>query len=483
LDEPFVTLTEERPASRTQKEMIDHLIPRVKAEGMVKMKTGKRLARHAKKGEVITTVVDGEVVNVRLARDETSMVVRQDTVDKELFLMTEEEFSVNYHVDSASPITNAEIREHGETLHRLRKDGFKYYSRKGAVVLLKITEEDSEFCPSGFCTSFSAEPRRCEEGNYFAMPYPRMSQVYTCYHADAIYAMGQDSVIPNQKQMADIFLETMIAHDLRKPRVGERMARPARRGEEVTTVVKGNEVAKRVADNDSYMIVIHQHEGEDTEAFLMPMHEFDVMYGVTEKPVEERRYVKKGYKMYKRKGETLLYKLTKEDIDSKIPMGFWTDWSDKPQIAQEGDYLATPFPTDDSKPDLYICQHARSIYKLDDEETSLGSEFSQADEVLDMVEPGEELPRRTSIPSLVLLAVAMSLLAVSCLPSLESHRCELFGAGLGILALTGWVSERSKEVVSILFALVSISSTLSTFSSSQCGQSTDVLSPSILSKM
>jgi hypothetical protein len=440
----------------------------MRQEGIVKKKEGRRLARPARRGECVTTVVDGEVANVRLAVDDESMVVRHDTIDHELFLMTKEEFSRNYNAEPCGAISDEDISEHGYTLHALRREGFKYYTRKGAVVLLPIQKDDADFCPNGFKVNFSSEPQTCEEGNYFAMPHPRMSSVYVCYHAEAIYGIGEAShPMPNQKQMFEKLMPIMLRGGITKPRLGERMARPAQKGEEVTTVVKSTEVSKRMATDNDHMIVLHQHE-QDTEAILMSKEEFEKMYIASSTPIQETRYIRRGYRMYKRKGQTLLYKLTKEDIDSIIPYGFWTHWSEKPQTAVAGDYLASPMPFDRENPDMYICRHARSIYGLDDSEPENITEIetTTADEPIDI--RGDASTERIflsmlckSVLSMLLLIISTAVMAMACHPAWETtHRYELFGTAVAILALSGWVSERFRDICGIVLALTPIVSSI-----------------------
>merc|ERR1719436_70182 len=112
------------------------------------------------------------------------MVVLHDSADHELYVHTREKFSKNY----VTPGT--EITEEGPEFDTLRERGFKYYERKGMVLLYKVTAEDMEFFPEGkFGASFSETPIPIKVGDHIATSFPNQGtgEVYLSRNAEHVY--------------------------------------------------------------------------------------------------------------------------------------------------------------------------------------------------------------------------------------------------------------------------------------------------------
>lgn len=131
-------------------------------------------------------------------------------------------------------------------------------------------------------------------------------------------------------------------------RAGRRLARPARRGEEVLTIINGEVVAKTVVLDDSSMVV--QEESVDREVYVLDGPSFEETYrqSGSELPRKDPKYDvlrARGFKIYeKTAGMFLVYKVTEEDMDFVSKGKFQVPFSIVPQPLRPGDYLVTRLP-------------------------------------------------------------------------------------------------------------------------------------------
>ncbi|CAE7030169.1 BPIFC [Symbiodinium natans] len=83
-------------ATPTQQQMCEHFIPILKEKGIRITKKGLRLARPARPGEEVLTIVNGEVLTRTRADVPGSMVIRQESADHEFYLLDPDKFAKNY---------------------------------------------------------------------------------------------------------------------------------------------------------------------------------------------------------------------------------------------------------------------------------------------------------------------------------------------------------------------------------------------------
>lgn len=349
------------PEIRSQREMCEHFIPVLKEKGIIINKMGKRMARPAVKGETILTIINGEVVGRKVVTDDTSVVVRQESADHELFCLPQDKFVHNYMLPGTD-ITETEAR-----FDELRSRGFQYYERKGQSLIYQVTDDDMAFVPVGeFQSSFSQFPQPIRTGDFLVTGYPDCREVYMSRHA-SIYKDGQFFHGPGVKtaeEMCTIFLPLMRERGMKMRRAGTRLARPAKRGEEVMTIINGEVIAKAIASSDSSMVI--QEDSADREFYCLDDDTFRCSYQVpgaeiTQKGADYDALRERGFKYFEKTtgGMVLIYQVTEEDMEF-VPSGkFAAPFSITPQPLQAGDYLITSFP--ESK-HVYLSRNADQIF-------------------------------------------------------------------------------------------------------------------------
>eukprot|EP00439_Symbiodinium_sp_Y106_P020793 s1920_g2.t1 len=151
----------------TQQQMCEHFIPILKDKGVRITKKGLRLARPARPGEEVLTIVNGEVLTRIRADVPGSMIIRQESADHE------EKFAKNYHTEGI------DITEAGPSFDQLRHRNFKYYRRKGELLLYQVGQKDMDFVPSGrFEVVFSSTPVSLKAGDFLVTSYPELSEIW-----------------------------------------------------------------------------------------------------------------------------------------------------------------------------------------------------------------------------------------------------------------------------------------------------------------
>eukprot|EP00435_Cladocopium_sp_Y103_P055651 s1061_g18.t1 len=168
----------------SQEEMCRHFLPILREKGTRVKKHGMRLARPARPDEEVLTIVNGEVVARSKAVESGSMVIRQESADHEFYLLAPEKFAKNYD------LPGIDITEAGASFDQLRQRNFKYFRRKGELLLYQVTEEDMTFVPTGkFEVVFSTSPVPLCAGDYLVTALPLLSEVWVSKHS-VIYEDG-----------------------------------------------------------------------------------------------------------------------------------------------------------------------------------------------------------------------------------------------------------------------------------------------------
>jgi len=170
---------------RTQADMRRHFGPILELQGTRMRRSGWRLARAGRPGEEIRTIVDGEPVAAAVVSDDRSMVVREESADRELYVLGAAEFALQFET------AGVEISNGGSEFNALRDRGFRYYKRRGAVLVHKVTDKDMEYVPGGrFQVSFSNIPQPLKTGDYLAVEYPNhlnSGDVFLQRNAEQVY--------------------------------------------------------------------------------------------------------------------------------------------------------------------------------------------------------------------------------------------------------------------------------------------------------
>lgn len=175
---------ENNAMATSQEEMCRYFLPILREKGTRVKKNGMRLARPARPDEEVLTIVNGEVVARSKATESGSMVIRQESADHEFYLLGPEKFAKNYD------LPGIDITEAGACFDQLRQRNFKYFRRKGELLLYQVTEEDMTFVPTGkFEVAFSTSPVPLCSGDYLVTALPLLSEVWVSKHS-VIYEDG-----------------------------------------------------------------------------------------------------------------------------------------------------------------------------------------------------------------------------------------------------------------------------------------------------
>jgi len=339
----------------SQQQMCEIFLPRMKLRGQVVPKVGRRLARLAVRGEEVQTVINGETVAKTIVDDDTSYVIQQDSVDRELYVLSAEKFERNYE------LPGTELVEQGTAYDSLRARGFRYYERKGHVRIYKVTDQDMLDVPGGkFQVDFSTTPQPVRAGDYLATGYPEATEVFLSRNAEQIYL---SQIIRSQDEMCRHFLPILRKCGIVVRRKGWRLARPAMRGEEVLTIVDGEEISKALVDDDSSMVIMA--ETTDREWYVLGSDSFRASYecpGIDIKDDSPDSTVlrDRGFKYYKRHGMARMYQVSDSDLDFLPSRKFFCKGTTFPLLLRAGDYLVTGYP--DSS-EIYLSRHGEEVFE------------------------------------------------------------------------------------------------------------------------
>ncbi|OLP92813.1 BPI fold-containing family C protein [Symbiodinium microadriaticum] len=193
--------------------MCEHFIPILKDKGVRIIKKGLRLARPARQGEEVLTIVNGEVLTRIRADVPGSMIIRQESADHEFYLLDPEKFAKNYHTEGI------DITEAGPSFDQLRHRNFKYYRRRGELLLYQVGQKDMDFVPSGrFEVVFSSTPVSLKAGDFLVTSYPELSEIWVSKHSVIYEDEGQHPLgVRSQEEMCRHFLPIMRVANLLPP--------------------------------------------------------------------------------------------------------------------------------------------------------------------------------------------------------------------------------------------------------------------------
>jgi len=339
----------------SQERMCERFLPILKEKGILVRKEGTRLARPAEKGEEVMTIINGRVIAKVVVQDDTSMVIRQESSDHELYVLPYDKFEINYEVPGKL------LQGSGHEFDAMRERGFKYYDRKGVLMIYRVTEEDMKHVPgSKFEVSFSTIPQPLQVGDYLVTVYPDCKEVYVSRNAEQIYS---SQIIRSQDEMLGHFLTHLKKSGRLMRRVGYWFARPARKEEEIVTIINGEVVSKMAVVDESSMVV--HTESCDGEWYALSEQEFLNSYElpgieISEKGQDFDTWRGRGFKRYKRKGMVRIYRVTRGDLEF-LPGGqFWGKTGGQPQRLKVGDHLVTDYPEMEQ---IYMCRNAQQVFE------------------------------------------------------------------------------------------------------------------------
>jgi len=185
----------EPPPHRTQQEMLELFRPRILERGRLMRKVKPALIRPGRRGECIATCVGGRVISEVVITDETSMVIRAPTVDRELYVLSRGKFEENW-------VTPGEELTYCSPVKRLlSSQGFKKYRPRPGTLryVYQITASDLELVPSGFFVSSWGVLQPVQEEDFLAMPAPALqaTELYLMHcHTLVCYEECQDGEAP-----------------------------------------------------------------------------------------------------------------------------------------------------------------------------------------------------------------------------------------------------------------------------------------------
>lgn len=339
----------------TQEEMLELFRARVRFEGQIMNKICPVMARRARKGERIVTFTGDRVISDVVITDDSSMVVRSDSVDHEHYVLPKSKFDTNY----AQPGIDL-----GDDEHELKGRGFKKYwpSEKSSKYMYEVTNEDMDLLPArSFMAPFGLQPVKA--GDFLAMPAAPgvKEEIYLMpHHILKLYAVSQGGETTprrtlnsqhhtTQEEMQELFRESIITRGELVTNSRPMLFRPAKLGERVVTCVQGEVTSDiTVADEDSMVA-----RGPAGELYVLAGSKFKNVYSPIGKELPEANgkdifLNSQGFRQYTRRPECsqrFLYKIVKDDLKA-IPTGFFESQWGALQPVHEGDYLAMMAPAE-----------------------------------------------------------------------------------------------------------------------------------------
>jgi len=328
----------------TQEEMLMLFRTTVMESGrrMGKVKIG--IARPAKRGERVPTIVQGKVTSIVTVKDTTSMVVRAATVFGEEYVLSWEKFLENWLVPGV------ELDGADADTEEYRQLGFKAFTPRPdkSIWVYETTARDVALLPTGHFVSGWGALQPLQAGDFLALPAPEE-------RATEIYLMPRSSLdmyadLASQEDMLLHFRSKTMARGTRMGKVKSGWARPAICGERIVTQVNGR-VTSNVTVTDSSSMVVRAPTA-DQEEYVLAGDRFEANWELpgaepegASTEAEELRA--SGFKSYRpRRNKSIwVYQITAEDRQLVPTGGFISAWGAL-QPLQAGDYLAMPAPED-----------------------------------------------------------------------------------------------------------------------------------------
>lgn len=338
----------------SQQQMCDIFLPLMRTYGTVVQKMGQRLARPAHKGEEVQTIINGETVAKTVVSDDTSYVIQQNSVDRELYVLSCEKFERNYE------LPGSEILEKGPEADLLRERGFMYYERKGLVLIYKVTEEDMQNVPGGkFEVAFSSTPQPVRTGDYLATGYPESTEVFLSRNAEQIYL---SQIVRSQEEMCRHFLPIIRKKGTVVRKAGRRLARRALQGEEVLTSIDGEIVAKALVNDETSMVIMA--DTSDREWYVLDETSFAESYetpgmDIAEEGPDFHVLRERGFKYYKRRGMARIYQVSEADLEFLPSRKFWGKGT-IPLPLRPADFLVSRYP---DASEIYLSRHGEEVFE------------------------------------------------------------------------------------------------------------------------
>eukprot|EP00434_Breviolum_minutum_P000618 symbB.v1.2.000539.t2/scaffold19.1/size443072/3 len=381
-----VKALEAEPDILSQQQMCDIFLPILRTYGTLVQKMGRRLARPAHKGEEVQTIINGETVAKTMVADDTSYVIQQNSVDRELYVLSQEKFQRNYE------LPGFEITEKGTDADLFRERGYMYYERKGLVLIYKVTEEDMLKVPGGkFQVAFSSTPQPVRAGDYLATGYPESTEVFLSRNAEQIYL---SQIIRSQEEMCRHFLPIIRKKGTVVRKAGMRLARRALQGEEVLTSIDGEIVAKALVNDESSMVIMA--ESSDREWYVLDEASFAESYetpgiDLPEEGPDFHVLRERGFKYYKRRGMARIYQVLEADLQFLPSRKFWGKGT-IPLPLRVGDFLVTRYP---DAGEIYLSRHGEEVFEPVAPEELVRSQEEMCERFLPiLLQRGIRIPRR-----------------------------------------------------------------------------------------
>jgi len=344
---------------RTQTEMLEIFKERIKRDGRLMVKVEPCMSRPGKMGERVVTWVNPRVISDVVIQDDTSMVVRAPTMDRELYVLSQEKFLANWipepqELDLSNPVNRL-----------LAEKGFKHYRPKpNKKWTYAVKMEDMERIPTGCFRSSWGTMQPVQAGDFLAMPesaneiYLMPKEVLTCYREAG--SMPTSTPRPStpqhrpQEEMVRIFTDRIRARGRIAVKAKPGMLRPGRRGERVVTYVDGRVISDTVITNDTSMVV--RAPTLDHEEYVLSRQKFEANWEPQGEPLDEnepelKRLSDRGFRLHRPKPvQKRVYRVDDADLQL-VPTGwFYAAWGALQPLSQ-GDYLAMPV---DREPEVYL---------------------------------------------------------------------------------------------------------------------------------
>eukprot|EP00440_Ansanella_granifera_P045533 gb/GFBE01049329.1/.p1 GENE.gb/GFBE01049329.1/~~gb/GFBE01049329.1/.p1 ORF type:complete len:784 (+),score=158.80 gb/GFBE01049329.1/:1-2352(+) len=338
---------------RSQQEMCDHFLPIIKERGQIRRKTARCMARPARVGELVVTIEGGRTTAEIEVEDEQSLVVKALTGDREEYVLDRNTFELNYESEGS----DLDISQAGNEY--LDRQGFRLYKSKRHIWVYQVAEEDLKFVSSGFFrASYSSTLVPLSAGDYLATGHP--DEMATDVYMIPAFVLAQTySPLPedrSQEFMRRHFLPIIKERGTVRRKAVGCMARPAVRGETITTLEANVVTTKYVVDDDHSIVI--KALTKDREEYVTNRSTFATNYEAESQELDTQQpgnlYLsERGFRTHKSKRSIWAYCVTDEDMKS-VPTGlFWASYGVAPVPLKPGDYLATGYP-DELSTDVYM---------------------------------------------------------------------------------------------------------------------------------
>lgn len=331
-----------------QKDLAAVLTPLLKEHGVLYKQCAPDYARQGEPGEIITTVVEGQMRGQQTVHDDASWVIRSTGLSAETYVKSAHEFMMDYEM----PGEELDPCSGDPAIKFLRGKGFKIYKSKKRILAKRLLDDEFQaHFPSGAWKNHQGEVSVASAGDFVAATYPDFKFIHILpslsFH-EKKFRVITGECHETQESMLEKFLPLAMQHGRPFRSYSCDFARPAKKGEEFASCVKGQLRALwKVQDDATWVVCANMQE---RHRYTMPDADFreqyimDSVHTMHDVAKRDQALMDDGFKIYSSKKVIQAYQVTAEDLQGFLGLCRYSAGDEGEMRLFVGDFLCIPLP-------------------------------------------------------------------------------------------------------------------------------------------